>query len=103
MAEIVMSMDPGWIPLIESGAKTSTIRARRRCDPGDTFDLDGRRYEVSSVDAMPLREAAERCFLTEGLSVPEDVYRVLASYYPDLTEESTVWVHTFHPIGEVGP
>lgn len=98
MAEFIMSMDPSWVPLIEGGLKTSTIRTRRKCDPGDAFELNGRRYIVTSVESMGLKEAAERHWSSEGFQGPEDVRRTLLSYYPDLDDDSVVWVHCFSEV-----
>ena len=46
MTLIEMSMDPRWVPALESGAKTATTRVKKKGDVGDVFEIDGHRAYI---------------------------------------------------------
>ena len=100
MSEIHMSMDEQWIPLIEKGFKTATTRIKRKGDVGDTFILNGKRYVLTRVLPLPMGDATERFFGYEGFDSETAFKTALPSYYPDLDDDSEVYIHFFRGVGE---
>lgn len=100
--EIEFSMDSKWIPAIENGDKVATTRTKRKCDVADTFVIDGRRYIVTRIIPKPMWEAACLYYAKEGFRSAEEMKEALWSYYPELQEGDTVYVHFFTEIKEAG-
>ena len=100
--DIEFSMDEKWIPAIEYGDKVATTRTKRKCNVADTFALNGKRYVVTRIIPKPMWEAAGLYYAMEGFRSADEMKEALWSYYPDLQEGDTVYVHFFTRIREAG-
>lgn len=86
-----------WRPLVLSGAKTTTVRTRRYGAPGETFEVEGARFVLDSVEAMPLAKARDLVWREEGMASPADFERAWTENHPTrgFRGADTVWVHRF--------
>lgn len=98
MNRVEFSMDPKWIPFIEDGRKRATTRIKRKAEPGDVFVLNGWLYRITNVVEVPLIAAKFMFHDSEGFDTPEEYVEAVRSYYPDLGDRDTVYVHVFEPI-----
>jgi hypothetical protein len=97
MREILLS--PKFIPLVLSGAKTSTIRAGRRdYQIGPAFIASGPTLidvDVTSVRYTTAGELTEDDARREGYSGTLELISVLREFYPTLMENTPVTVVRF--------
>lgn len=100
MTLIEMSMDPQWVPALESGAKTATTRVKKKGDVGDIFEIDGHRYLITNVVCMSMYAAVHIFHHDEGFDEWTDMRDALLRYYPDLANNDQVFVHEFKEISE---
>lgn len=98
VTEISMSMDGRWILAIESGDKTATTRIERKGAVGDTFNLNGRVYAITRVLPLPFWDAVHSFYRTEGFRSESEFRSVMKGYYPDLKDDSTVFIHFFEEV-----
>lgn len=93
----MLTFQERWRPLVLSGAKTTTVRAKRLALPGDAFDVDGVAFHVTSVEAMPLAKARDLVWREEGMASPDEFERVWVENHParGFRPADSVWVHRF--------
>lgn len=98
---IVLPFQPQWRAVVLSGEKTTTVRTRRYGAPGDAFEVEGARFVLEAVDAMPLARARDMVWREEGMASPEEFERVWARNHPTrgFRESDSVWVHRFRRVG----
>ncbi len=94
------SMDPRWFPLMEARDKVATTRTKRKCDVGDTFMANGRRYVITRIVPMPMWSAVNCYFGYEGFRTAQEFTEALRSYYPDIQDDTRVWTHFFVEVVE---
>lgn len=92
-----LPFQPRWRPLVLEGAKTTTVRTRRHGAPGDAFEVDGVRFVLVAVEAMPLARARDLVWREEGMASPDEFERVWAENHPSrgFRAGDQVWVHRF--------
>ena len=100
MTLIEMSMDPRWVPALESSAKTATTRIKKKGEVGDVFEINGRRYLITNVVCMSMYAAVHIFHHDEGFDEWTDMRDALLRYYPDLANNDQVYVHEFKMVPE---
>lgn len=97
MAVVVLPFQPRWRPAVLAGTKTTTVRTKRFGAPGDAFEVDGARFVLAAVEAMPLAAARDRVWREEGMASPEEFESVWVENHPSRgwRPADTVWVHRF--------
>lgn len=86
-----------WRDSVRAGVKTTTVRTRRYGDPGDTFEVDGARFVLLEVRALPLGEARDAAWREEGMLSPEAFEATWRANHPHrgFRASDTVWLHRF--------
>lgn len=97
VAPVDLPFQPPWRPLVLSGAKTTTVRTKRYGAPGDTFDVEGARFRLVAVEAMPLAKARDAVWREEGFASPAEFERAWVENHParGFRGSDQVWVHRF--------
>ena len=100
MAAIRLPFQGRWRPLVLSGAKTTTVRAKRHGREGDEFEVEGRRFRLVEVRALPLREARDSAWREEGMASPREFEDVWRANHPQrgFRGEDSVWLHRFERV-----
>lgn len=95
--EVKLPFLPEWRPLVLTGEKTTTIRTRRFGETGDTFTVDGERFELTRVESMSLAAARDRYHREEGFASPEAFEENWRRLHPTRGYQPahSVWVHHF--------
>ena len=87
-----------FVPLIMSGQKSQTVRAKTRLRPGDVVQARNR-YElpaftflkVLAVDAMRRDELTEADATADGFNSLSELQQTLTELYPELSESSELY------------
>ncbi|HWG92409.1 MAG TPA: hypothetical protein VNZ52_16300 [Candidatus Thermoplasmatota archaeon] len=100
MAPVRLPFQERWRPLVLSGVKTTTVRTKAYGQAGDTFEVEGRRFELVEVRALPLREARDTWWREEGMTGPEEFERVWTENHPTrgFNPTHSVWLHRFRAL-----
>lgn len=85
------------IQLVVEGKKTATRRNGRYADPGETFELQGKTYEVTNVYPQKLGEMTDEHAQSEGYETMEAYKNYITSLHPGMPflPQMQVWVHEF--------
>ena len=96
---MALPFQPQWRGAVLAGTKTTTVRTKRFGAPGDEFLVEGVAFELVAVEMMPLSDARDRVWKSEGMSSPEEFERVWGENHPTrgFRGEDAVWVHRFRP------
>lgn len=92
-----LPFQPRWRPLVLDGTKTTTIRSKRYGSPNDEFLVDGTRFRLTHVDAMPLARARDLAWRDEGMTSPAQFEATWIENHPKrgFVPTDQVWVHRF--------
>lgn len=92
-----LPFQPRWRPLVLDGTKTTTVRTKRYGAAGDAFEVEGVRFLLVAVAAMPLARARDEVWRDEGMASPEEFERAWAENHPTrgFRPSDQVWVHRF--------
>lgn len=88
------------IKLVLEGKKTATRRNGRYADPGETFELQGKTFEVTQVYPQTLGEMTDSHAQQEGYESMENYKNYILSLHPGMPflPHMQVWVHEFKPV-----
>jgi len=101
MSKIIdMKFNEEYIPLLEQGIKTCTTRRSLKGFTGDSFIVNGQKYEISSIICHRLWYALQY-HDKEGFPSCRDFYEAIVKIYPDLNLDSEVYTYIFSKIQEV--
>ena len=80
--------------------KRATSRTKRYGKVGDTFTVDGQRYELELIVKLPLWFISEELYDSEGCFHSLEFERVWKSIHPDkgFDPNQDVWYHKFKMI-----
>jgi hypothetical protein len=94
---ITLPFQPRWRAAVLDGSKTTTVRTRRFGASGDEFEVDGARFLLVSVEAMPLAKARDLVWREEGMPSPEAFEAAWRENHPTRgwRGADSVWVHRF--------
>lgn len=83
-----------------SGEKTCQRRNGRYADPGETWEIEGRKFEVYNVFQQPLGEMTEADAQREGCSDLESYKQQMLSMHPGMpwVPAMKAWVHEFREV-----
>lgn len=83
-----------------NGEKTATRRNGRYADPGETWELRGKLFEVHKVYQQSLGELTDEDAKTEGFADLESYKNNILSMHPGMPwlPQMRVWVHEFRPL-----
>jgi len=97
MSEIEIPFNKWSRDRLEQGQKTATTRTSRYGDPGDTFVVDGRKYELTHVIKVELEVVARHFWGVEGCNYPNQFCEVWKEIHPHKGYEPDweVWLHLF--------
>lgn len=100
---VALPFQAEWRASVLDGRKTTTVRTRRFGAPGEAFEVDGARFVLTAVEAMPLARARDEVWREEGMASLEEFERVWARNHParGFRGADSVWVHRFRraPLG----
>ncbi len=87
-----------------SGKKTQQRRNGVYAYPGELFDLEGMRFELSELRRQRLGDMTEEDAVAEGYASLEAYKDVILSMHKGMQwdEEALVWLHTFRPSEAAG-
>lgn len=88
------------IQLVLEGKKTATRRNGRYADPGETFELQGKTFEVTQVYSQTLGEMTDSHAQQEGYENMESYKNYILSLHPGMPflPHMQVWVHEFKAV-----
>ncbi len=88
------------IKLVLEGKKTATRRNGRYADPGETFELQGKTFQVTQVYAQTLGEMTDSHAQQEGYDNMEGYKNYILSLHPGMPflPHMQVWVHEFKAV-----
>ena len=103
MSEINLPFKPAMQEAILAGKKSCTSRYKRYGNPGDTFEMFGQRFILTSVIGMiGLGVVANQLFREEGFDTPEAFWETWRKLHPRRTgfgkNDDKVWVHRFRKL-----
>ena len=77
--------------------KCATSRNTKYGSSGDTFTVDGVEYELTNVRRLELEMVANRFYIEEGMTSPDEFKKVWQGIYPlsGWTPKKMVWIHFF--------
>lgn len=103
MAHIEIPFREDMRQAIADGAKSCTSRNKRYGEIGDTFEVDGRAYRLTSVRRYSLGAVAARLFALEGTYSAKDFERLWVEIHPrkGWDPEQLVWTHFFEEVSAV--
>ena len=80
--------------------KCATSRNSRYGIEGDTFMIDGVRYEITSIMKLPLLKIANQYWYEEGATSSKEFIEVWKGIHPiaGWKPDKEVWIHFFHKI-----
>ncbi len=88
------------IQKVLSGEKTATRRNGRYADIGEIMELQGKKFEVTSVYQQSLGELNDENIKSEGYSSLEEYKNYILSMHAGMPwmPQMKVWVHEFRAI-----
>lgn len=88
------------IQRVLNGEKTATRRNGRYADPGETMELNGKKFEVHNVYQQALGELTDADAKTEGFADVESYKNYILSMHPGMPwiPQAKVWVHEFRAV-----
>lgn len=97
MALVRLPFLPEWRAAVLAGTKTTTVRARRFGEAGDEFEVEGARFRLARVEAMPLARARDAHWASEGFASAAEFEAHWAKLHPTrgFRGADAVWVHAF--------
>lgn len=98
MKDISLRFLPRYEDWILSGRKVCTTRMKAKGRPGDTFTVQGRRFELVAV--IPIRPImAHSLYRAEGYDGANLFVEDLRIIYPTIRADDILWTHFFRPWG----
>ena len=94
---ITIPFQTQWRAHVLDGSKTTTVRTKRYGSAGDEFEIEGARFTLTRVEAMPLRAARDAFWREEGMASPKEFERTWIENHPTrgFRPDDQVWVHVF--------
>jgi len=88
---------PKLVEAAKTGLKTQQRRDGLYAYPGETFDLDGMRFLVTSVERQTLGDMTEEDAIAEGYPSLAAYRELILRMHPGMawSDEDLVWVHRF--------
>lgn len=88
------------IQLVLEGKKTTTRRNGRHAEPGDVFELAGKKFEVTNVYEQSLGEMTDSDAQKEGFENMEGYKSYILSMHKGMpwVPQMKVWVHEFKSV-----
>jgi len=85
---------------LREGKKCSTARTKIYGKVGDTFEVEGKRFEIVAIQEMPVDYLLKYHYNDEGAESPEELKRILNSIFRFSKIPDTLFLHLFEE-GEV--
>lgn len=88
------------IQKVMNGEKTATRRNGRYADPGETWEVNGKKFEVHNVFTQSLGEMTDEDARREGFPDMEAYKHRILSMHPGMpwVPQMKVWVHEFRQV-----
>lgn len=95
-----LPFQPRWRPAVLAGSKTTTVRAKRMGAPGDEFEVEGARFRLTHVEALPLGEACRLHWKEEGMASADEFEATWSANHPTrgYRPADSVWLHRFERV-----
>lgn len=110
MTRVDLRFTPENEDLLLTGKKRATLRRSRHGKVGDTFEVKGRVFELTSIRPVPLGDALRLYYPMLGMPNTDAAYENLARAYGLLIETlrgspdfQVVYVHVFIPKAVLEP
>jgi hypothetical protein len=83
--------------VILSGVKYRTSRTKKYGIEGDTFEIFGKRFELTEVKKVQLAYVRAYCWKSEGAESMDDFVRIWKEIHPrrGYVAQDEVWLHTW--------